>query len=111
MGDTTPTDEPSPAEGTLEAPVLGDFTVLRNGQAVDLPPSRKTRALLAYLAVVDRSQQREHLCRMFWDLPNDPRGALRWSLSNLRQIMNSEGRDCLVTDRNSVLVRGRSIML
>src|SRR5712671_2262952 len=102
MGETTPTEGPSPAKGSLEVRVLGEFAVLRNGQAVDLPPSRKTRALLAYLAVVDRSQQRERLCRMFWDLPNDPRGALRWSLSKLRQIMNSGGRDCLVADRNNV---------
>jgi DNA-binding SARP family transcriptional activator len=48
---------------------------------------------------------------MFWDLPDDPRGALRWSLSKLRQIMNNGGRDCLVADRNSVLVRGREIVL
>src|SRR5256885_10733931 len=104
MGETPPTEDRSPADGSLGVRVLGEFTVLRDGQTLDLPPSRKTRALLAYLAVVDRSQQRERLCRMFWDLPDDPRGALRWSLSKLRQIMNSEGRDCLVADRNSVLV-------
>jgi DNA-binding SARP family transcriptional activator/class 3 adenylate cyclase len=111
MSQTTGNEEPSPAEGSLEVRVLGEFTVLRDGETVDLPPSRKTRALLAYLAVVDRSQQRERLCRMFWDLPDDPRGALRWSLSKLRQIMNNGGRDCLVADRNSVLVRGREIVL
>jgi class 3 adenylate cyclase len=111
MSETTPTEEPSLAEGALEVRVLGEFTVLRDGETVELPPSRKTRALLAYLAVVDRSQQRERLCRMFWDLPDDPRGALRWSLSKLRQIMNSGDQDCLVADRNSVLVRGRAIVL
>ena len=31
--------------------VLGELTVLRDGAVVPLPPSKKTRALLAYLAV------------------------------------------------------------
>jgi class 3 adenylate cyclase len=110
MSKITPSKEPSRA-GALEVRVLGEFTVLRNGKAVDLPPSRKTRALLAYLVVVDRSQQRERLCRMFWDLPDDPRGALRWSLSKIRQIMNDGDRDCLVADRNSVQLRGREFVL
>ena len=97
--------------GSLEIRVLGEFAVLRNGENVGLPPSRKTRALLAYLAVVDRSQQRERLCRMFWDLPDDPRGALRWSLSKVRQIVNVEGGDALVTDRNTVALRSEPIAL
>jgi class 3 adenylate cyclase len=111
MSQTTPSEEPSLAAGTLEIRVLGELTVLRNGETIELPPSRKTRALLAYLTVVERSQLRERLCRMFWDLPDDPRGALRWSLSKLRPIMNGDGRDCLVADRNSVHVRGREIVL
>src|SRR5262249_24911372 len=111
MSQTTASEEPSLATGALEVRVLGEFTVLRSGKTVDLPPSRKTRALLAYLAVIDRSQQRERLCRMFWDLPDDPRGALRWSLSKIRQIMNDGDRDCLVADRNSVQLRGREIVL
>jgi DNA-binding SARP family transcriptional activator len=97
--------------GSLEIRVLGEFAVLRNGENVGLPPSRKTRALLAYLAVVDRSQQRERLCRMFWDLPDDPRGALRWSLSKVRQIVNVDGGDALVTDRNTVALRSEPIAL
>ena len=52
----------------------------RGGHPVALPSSRKTRALLAYLAVTDRAVRRDHLCSMLWDVPDDPRGALRWSL-------------------------------
>jgi predicted ATPase/class 3 adenylate cyclase len=86
----------------LELAVLGEFRVLRDGEAVSLPPSRKTRALLAYLAVVQRPQRRERLCEMFWEIPDDPRGALRWSLSRIRQIVGSTDDSCLRADRNTV---------
>lgn len=89
----------------LEIRVLGNFAVIRDGRAVPLPPSRKTRALLAYLAIVGRPQSREHLCEMFWDVPDDPRGSLRWSLSKLRQVVNGDGHDALVADRNFVELR------
>ena len=89
----------------LEIRVLGNLSVVRDGQALPLPPSRKTRALLAYLAIVDRPQSREHLCEMFWDIPDDPRGSLRWSLSKLRQIVNCDGHAPLTADRNFIELR------
>lgn len=85
----------------LQVNVLGHLEVLRGGEPVALPPSRKTRALLAYLAVTDRPQRRERLCEMFWDVPDDPRGALRWSLSRIRQIAG----DALEADRNTIRLR------
>src|SRR4029453_10622763 len=105
----TSTGGPDHAEGALEVRVLGEFAVLRAGRGVGLPPSRKTRALLAYLAVVGRPQHRDHLCGMFWDTPDDPRGALRWSLSKIRQIVHSEGSEALVTDRKRVALPTPSI--
>jgi DNA-binding SARP family transcriptional activator len=51
-----------------------------------MPPSKKTRALLAFLAVTPRPQRRERLCEIFWDLPDDPKGALRWSLSKIGPV-------------------------
>jgi len=98
-------------DASLEIRVLGDFAVLRNGENVGLPPSRKTRALLAYLAVTNHPQHRDRLCTMFWDVPEDPRGALRWSLSKIRQIVNSNGEGALVTDGRMVTLRSRSITL
>ena len=85
----------------LELRVLGDFQVMRDGRPLDLPPSRKTRALLAYLAVTGRQHQRERLCEIFWDIPDDPRGALRWSLSKIRQVLDG-GESSLIADRNAV---------
>jgi DNA-binding SARP family transcriptional activator/predicted ATPase len=91
----------------LELAVLGDFRVFRDGQAVPLPPSKKTRALLAYLAVVQRPQRRERLCEMFWSIPDDPRGALRWSLSRIRQIFGAGHDSWVRADRNTVFLDPR----
>lgn len=91
--------------------VLGDFAVVRDDIAVTLPQSRKTRALLAYLALLGTPHRRERLCELFWDLPDDPRGALRWSLSKLRQILNADGQTRLEADRNTVNIKKGSISL
>jgi TolB-like protein len=45
------------------------------------------RALLAYLAVNDGAA-RSTLCDLFWEVPNDPRGELRWCLSKIRGIVD-----------------------
>jgi pimeloyl-ACP methyl ester carboxylesterase/DNA-binding SARP family transcriptional activator len=92
-------------DGNLSIKVLGELAVTRDGAAAALPPSRKTRALLAYLAVVDRPQRRERLCEMFWDIPDDPRGSLRWSLSRLRQAIG----DVFETTRDTVALHRAAI--
>ena len=69
---------------------LGPFAATRGGEPVPLPPSQKTRALLAYLAVTQRPHTRERLCAMLWDVADDPRGALRWSLSRLRVLDDAD---------------------
>jgi DNA-binding SARP family transcriptional activator len=58
----------------LELRFLGEFKVIRDGQAMTLPPSRKTRALLAYLSLSQQRFRREHLCDLLWEIPDDPRG-------------------------------------
>ncbi|TIX48811.1 alpha/beta hydrolase [Alteraurantiacibacter aquimixticola] len=78
-----------------------DVEVLRDGETVDLPPSRKTRALLAFLLLRERSATREHLCDMFWDRAADPRGGLRWALAKLRRALGDD-EDWLIADRLSV---------
>jgi DNA-binding SARP family transcriptional activator/predicted ATPase/class 3 adenylate cyclase len=86
----------------LKISVLGELKVFRGGAEITLPQSRKTKALLGFLAVVGRPQRRERLCEMFWDVPDDPRGALRWSLSKIRQIFGTV--NCLQADRNAVVL-------
>ena len=86
----------------LELKYLGDFEVLRDGQPVNLPPSRKTRALLAYLSLNRRHFRRDYLCELLWEIPDDPRGSLRWSLSKLRRVVDDESRKRIVADRTNV---------
>ena len=85
----------------LELRFLGEFEVLRGGKPLPLPPSKKTRALLAYLSLQPRRFRREHLCELLWDIPDDPRGSLRWSLSKLRRLVDDKNCQRVVADRNS----------
>ena len=82
--------------------LLGDLEVIRDGVVLPLPPSKKTRALLAYLALQDRSFRREALCELLWEVPDDPRGSLRWSLSKLRRLVDEPDRPRVVADRSTV---------
>lgn len=82
--------------------LLGDLTVMRNGVPLGLPASRKLRALLAYLALAPRPVSRDQLCALLWDVPNDPRGEVRWSLSKLRGLLDEEGRRRVVTAEDKV---------
>ncbi len=85
----------------LDIRVLGELELRRGGAAVPLPQSKKTRALLAFLAVQRAPQRRDALCELLWELPDDPRAALRWSLSKLRPLLNDE-HERLVADRERV---------
>jgi TolB-like protein len=89
----------------LEIRVLGGLEVIRDGTSVTLPPSRKTRALLGYLALTRCPHRREQLCELFWDVPDDPRGALRWSLSKIRPLVDQPQVLRLAADRQSVELR------
>jgi formylglycine-generating enzyme required for sulfatase activity len=86
----------------LHVSVLGNLAVLRQRTKAQLPPSKKTRALLAYLAVTARPHSRDRLCTMFWAIPDDPRAALRWSLSRLRPIVDEQDQRRIIADRESV---------
>ena len=74
-----------------------------------LPASRKTRALLAYLAVSARTRRRSELCSLFWEDAADPRAALRWSLTQLRQALGDDYRELICADRSSVGLKDQGI--
>ena len=86
----------------LEMRFLGEIELLRGAERLELPPSKKTRGLLAYLALSGRSHRRERLCSLLWDVADDPRGALRWSLSRLRALVDEPGRVRLRSAGDSV---------
>jgi DNA-binding SARP family transcriptional activator/TolB-like protein len=77
--------------------LLGPLTVHRQGRLVALPRSRKVRALLAFLCLEASSSSRSRLCALLWDVPNDPRGELRWCLSKLRGILDEPDRRRVLT--------------
>jgi DNA-binding SARP family transcriptional activator len=64
--------------------VLGPLLVTRDGMRRSLPASRKTRGLLAYLALAPRPCRREDLCDLLWEGASDPRSELRWSLAKIK---------------------------
>lgn len=87
-------DRPNPPDGVtfLQVRVLGPLTISRDGVTLALPASRKVRALFAYLLLAPRAVARSQLCELLWDVPNDPRGELRWCLSKIRSIVDEPGR-------------------
>jgi hypothetical protein len=92
----------SPGHNVLGLQLLGEVHAYRDGKQLELPPSRKTRALLAYLVATGRPHRRERLCTLFWEIPDDPRGALRWSLSRLRGLVDEPRVKRIIADRDSV---------
>ena len=91
--------------GALTVRLLGKLTIARDGTPVKLPSSRKLRALLAYLALAPHPVGRSRLCELLWDVPNDPRGELRWCLSKLRGALDGPDLHRVVTDSDTVALR------
>ncbi|MEM8766389.1 MAG: BTAD domain-containing putative transcriptional regulator [Pseudomonadota bacterium] len=75
----------------------------RDGEAVELPRSRKARALLAYLALAPAGIRKEEACQLLFASADDPRGSLRWCLSRLRAALGG-GAD-------SYIVSGKKLQL
>ncbi len=93
---------PPPGPATVHLRLLGPMRLSSGEHQLPLPRSKKSRALLGYLAATNRAHQRQRLCDLFWDsAADDPRGALRWTLSRLRGAF-PEGCEPLQADRESV---------
>ena len=88
----------------LSIHTFGPLRICLEGEDLPLPASRKTRALLGYLAMTGILHRRDRLCELFWDIPDDPRAALRWSLSKMRPVVNAGDRQRLEADRERVRI-------
>ena len=100
----------------LAVRLFGPLAIMRDGIPVALPASRKLRALLAYLALAPHPVGRGKLCELLWDVPNDPRGELRWCLSKLRAALDQPDRrrietagDTIALDLSDVFVDAAEI--
>jgi DNA-binding SARP family transcriptional activator/TolB-like protein/Flp pilus assembly protein TadD len=89
--------------------LLGPLQVIHNGVPLNQPPSRKVRALLAYLAMSPRPVTREKLCELLWDVADDPRSELRWCLSKLRSLLDRPTKKRIVADRKQVWIDTASL--
>lgn len=79
------------------------------GKALALPKSKRTRALLAYLAINAKAHRRDRLSELIWDAPSDPKGALRWALSKIRALVNEPALERLVATREHVALEKEAI--
>jgi DNA-binding SARP family transcriptional activator len=84
--------------------MLGQFTICRGEVKLELPASRKVRALLAYLLLSPHPVARSRLCELLWEVPNDPRGELRWCLSKIRRLVDEPERRRVVTQSDAVAI-------
>lgn len=87
---------------SLRFRLLGPLELSRGGEVLSLPASRKVRALLGYLVLATRPVARSQICELLWDVPNDPRGELRWCLSKIRGLVDDPDRKRVIADSTSV---------
>jgi DNA-binding SARP family transcriptional activator len=70
--------------------LLGKPRVERDGKLVAAPRGRKTWALLAYLLLCERPPPRSRVASLLFGEADDPLGALRWTLADLRRLLGSD---------------------
>jgi DNA-binding SARP family transcriptional activator len=88
--------------GGLAIRLLGEIRLQRDEATIALPASKRTRALLGFLVATATAHSRQTLCDLLWDGPDDPRAALRWSLTKLRPLVNEGALERLNADRERV---------
>lgn len=71
----------------LVVSLLGEFTCELHNNRIKPSFSRKTRALLGYLAATNQPHSRRSLYNRFCQTANDPAGTLRWHLSRIRNYL------------------------
>ena len=71
--------------------LLGRPALERAGRPAVPPRGRKSWALLAYLLLAERPPSRRLLAELLFADAEDPRGALRWTLAELRRSLGVPG--------------------
>jgi DNA-binding SARP family transcriptional activator len=69
--------------------LLGRPRIERDGVPVPPPRGRKTWALLTYLLLSERPPPRTRVASLLFSEADDPLGALRWTLADLRRTLGS----------------------
>jgi DNA-binding SARP family transcriptional activator len=68
--------------------LLGPPAVEGDGRRVRAPRGRKAWALLGYLLLSERPPGRKHVAELLFADADDPLGALRWTLAELRRALD-----------------------
>lgn len=71
--------------------LLGPPAIERYGTPVRAPRGKKVWALLCYLLLAERPPSRKHLAELLFCDADDPLGALRWTLAELRRALGVRG--------------------
>src|SRR5664279_2335658 len=74
-------------EVMLTVRLLGPPAIERDGQPLRSPRGRKAWALLCYVLLAERPPSRRYLSEMLFSDADDPLGALRWTLAELRRAV------------------------
>ena len=96
----------------LSLRTFGAFEVRDSSEFELSLPTRKTRALLAYLAVnADRPQPRERLMALLWSDRGEQqaRQSLNQALKSIRRLSEKEGIALLNSDSEQVTLRGDAL--
>src|SRR3954447_4194603 len=72
---------------TVLVRLLGAPSIEVDGATAPAPRGRKAWALLAYLLLAERPPTRRRLATLLFPDADDPLGALRWSLAEVRQSL------------------------
>src|SRR5262245_6833798 len=86
----------------IAAHLLGPPLMIRDGVVYAPPKGKKVWALFAYLVLSDRRPTRPQLIELLFPDAEDPAGALRWNLSELRRLL---GGSDTVGSGNTVQLR------
>src|SRR5882757_168584 len=68
--------------------LLGPPSIEGGGGTAHAPRGRKAWALLGYLLLAERPPSRKRLAELFFAEAEDPLGALRWTLAELRRSLD-----------------------
>lgn len=78
-------------QGGLQLRLLGRWRYRSAASLVRFRRRERRARCLPYLALAPRPVSRSQLCELFWDMPDDPRSELRWSLAKIRALLRAEG--------------------
>jgi DNA-binding SARP family transcriptional activator len=70
--------------------LLGRPSIEIDGRPVRGPRGRKSWAILAFLILAERPPSRQRVAALLFDTADDPLGALRWSLAEIRRALGDK---------------------